>query len=648
MTFKLDPFQEEAIRAIEEGQSVLVSAPTGAGKTVIAEYAIDKALAKNLQVIYTAPIKALSNQKFRDFKAKYGDEKVGIVTGDVALNPEADILIMTTEIFRNSLFEDLARIKRVGWVIFDEIHYLDDPERGTVWEEALLFTPDEIKIVALSATVPNIRQLADWMRNVLGKSVAVIEEDHRPVPLHFLFQCDGRIFDNFKTLRREGYHGRDNWHMSRRDMRRGLRTLRSKPNRLDHLLESVQDDDRLPAIYFVFGRRRAEYLAAEALAFDLLTEKECREILERFDALLERYDLVHEPSAEEMRMFVERGIAFHHAGMLPTLKETVEQLFTSKLIKLIFTTETFALGINMPARSVIFDELEKFYGTGFRHLTTRDFFQMAGRAGRRGMDEEGFVYIRIHPHDISCSEVERIIYGKPEGISSQWNTAYATLLNLYRDLGRDLVKIYPRTFHHFQSFGKKREEGVDLIHRKLDLLEDLGFISKDGVTPKGEFGSTLFGFELLLSELHADGVLDSLDAPGLAMLVASLIHEPRKGDFTPHILPRAQKLLKIAGDAALRIQKKEVHFRVYPHTKSPYFHLARAVEAWTLGENFDAILKMAKVDEGEMVRCLRMTLQLLRELMHAPKVSEALRQTAAKAREKINRDVVDAEKQLRT
>ncbi|MBI3313253.1 MAG: DEAD/DEAH box helicase [Candidatus Omnitrophica bacterium] len=647
MPFELDPFQKEAIQWIEKEHSVLISAPTGSGKTVIAEAAIEKALSRSEQVIYTAPIKALSNQKYRDFRQRFGDEKVGILTGDVSINPEAPILIMTTEIYRNSLFENAERIRKIGWVIFDEIHYLDDPERGTVWEEAILFTPPEIRILALSATVPNVQQLAEWIRNVHNRPIAVVEESHRPVPLHFLFQCQGKIFENLKVLRREGYYNRDNWQLSRRDRHRGFRLPRAKPNRLDHLLGELVEKKRLPAIYFVFGRRRAEYLASEALQFDFLTEPERRQILENFDTLIERYDLKGELSAEELRPLVERGIAFHHAGMLPTLKEVVEQLFTSRLIKVIFTTETFALGINMPARSVLFDELEKFYGSGFRPLTTRDFYQMAGRAGRRSLDKEGYVYVRVHPVDLPFAELERILYGKPEPIRSQWNTTYATLLNLYRDLGRNLVSIYPRTFHYFQSFARKREDGLGLLERKLDLLEDMGYFTPEGLTPKGEFGSSIFGYELMLSEMHADGVLEKLDEAELSILLASLVFEPRKGDETIRLNAKAEKLKKIAEQYARTIHRRESKARVFPYIKPPHFHLAPAVEAWTYGQNFDKVLGLTTVDEGEMVRGLRMVGQLLRELVHAPHTSKELSARASHARQLINRDVVDAEKQLR-
>ncbi len=647
MAFELDPFQREAIEWIEKNHSVLVSAPTGAGKTLIAESAIEKALSRNEAVIYTAPIKALSNQKYRDFRARYGEDAVGILTGDVSINPDASILIMTTEIYRNSLFENLARIQKVGWVIFDEIHYLDDPERGTVWEEAILFTPPEIRILALSATVPNVRELADWIRSIHPRPIAVVEETHRPVPLEFLFQCQGKIMNSMKQLRQEGYFNRENWRMTHRERRMGARPYRTKPNRLDHLLQHLLQQKKLPVIYFVFGRKRAEMLAREATQFDFLNPEERKKIRELYESLIDRYDLRKERSAEELRSLVEQGIAYHHAGMLPTLKEVVEQLFTSRLIKVIFTTETFALGINMPARSVILDELEKFYGTRFKHLTTRDFYQMAGRAGRRGMDTQGSIYIRVHPNDIPYPEVERILFGKPESIASQLNTAYATLLNLYRDLGPKLLEIYPRSFHYFQSSARRREEGLELMKQKLALLQDLNCLAGGGLTRKGEFAASVFGYELLLSEMHDDGMLDELDETKLNILLSGLVFEPRKGDHPPRLTHGEERLLKGVEHYFRIIRKKESRFRIFPWTKPPHFHLAPAITAWTKGESFEKLFRVTTADEGELVRYFRMVIQLLRELAHAPHTSDRLRETAHKARALINRDVVDAERQLR-
>ncbi len=650
MPFELDPFQKEAIEWIEKEHSVLVSAPTGAGKTVIAEAAIEKAFSRNEQVIYTSPIKALSNQKYRDFRAKYGDDRVGILTGDVSINPDAPILIMTTEIYRNTLFENRPRIQKIGWVIFDEVHYLDDPERGTVWEESLLFTPPEIRILALSATVPNVEQLAEWIRFVHDRPIAVIQESHRPVPLHFLFQCQGEILDNMQELRRKGYLNREDWRVSRFERRRGMRPIRAKANRLDQLLKHLIEQEKLPAVYFVFGRRRTELLAQEALHFNFLKSEEQQKITSLYETLLTRYDLLNERTAEDLRPLIKYGIAYHHAGMLPTLKEVVEQLFTSRLIKVIFTTETFALGINMPARSVIFDELSKFYGAGgFRFLTTRDFYQMAGRAVRRGMDREGFVYARLHPNDIPYTEVGRIIFGKPEPVRSQLNTAYATLLNLYKDLGRRLLDLYPRSFHYFQSSNKGRKEGYQSLENKLSLLEEMGYftLSPQGLTTKGEFAASLFGYELILSEMQEEGVLDQLNPAKLSILLSALVFEPRKGDFVPRLTTETEKLASGTEHYLRRVHKREFKYRISPYTKPLHFHLAPAIQAWMEGAEFDKLFRLTSVDEGELVRYFRMVIQLLRELLHAPHVSDRLRKTAQHARTLINRDLIDAEKQLR-
>lgn len=645
--FELDRFQKEAIGWIEKGHSVLVSAPTGSGKTVIAERAIQQAMARGENAIYTAPVKALSNQKYRDFRAQYGDDQVGILTGDVSINPDAAILVMTTEIYRNSLFENSERIQKTGWIIFDEVHYLDDAERGTVWEEALLFTPPHIRILALSATVPNVHQLADWIRKIHDRPVEIVEEYHRPVPLEMIFQCQGKIMTDLKELKRDGYLNRDNWRPTSNERHRGMPFMKSKPNRLDHMLEYLIANNRLPAIYFAFGRRRTETLAWEAAKFEFLTDAEQKKISGVYAELVERYDLQNEKSAIDLGQLVEQGIAYHHAGMLPTLKEVIEQLFTQKLIKLIFTTETFAIGINMPARTVIFDELEKYSGAGFRRLSHRDFYQMAGRAGRRGMDPKGFVLIRTHPEHITYTDVEKIIHGKPEGIESQLNAAYATLLNLYRDLGEKIFEIYPKSLHHFQHSGLMREKGLFLMQSKLKLLKFGGYLAQDALTAKGEFASSIFGYELMLSELHEDGFLEKMTDTMLSTLLSGLIFEPRKGDHVGKLTHQIEKVQSYAEHAHRKICKLETQMRIFPHTKAPHFHQALAVEAWMHGAEFDRLFKLTSTDEGELVRHFRMIIQLLRELEHANNTSEKLQETARKALHKINRGVVDAERQLR-
>ncbi|MCG3175858.1 MAG: hypothetical protein MOGMAGMI_00795 [Candidatus Omnitrophica bacterium] len=658
---RYDPFQARAIAAIDQHRSVLVSAPTGAGKTAIAEYAIQKALAAGERTIYTAPVKALSNQKFRDFTARYPD-KVGILTGDVSLNPDAPIVIMTTEIYRNQLFEDPERLKSTRWVIFDEVHYLDDAERGTVWEEAIMFSPEQVRLIALSATAPNIEEVAEWIRGILDHPIEVIIETHRPVPLVHLFQCQNRIYDDIRELRRDGYMGRDNWpsehgghrsgghrppHRHRGGPQRWERQLRAHPNRTEDLVRHLIEKGRLPCLYFAFGRRRAEELAWDQERFDFLTPEERVQVARSYDELLDRFELSREPSAADMKRLIHKGVAFHHAGMLPTLKEVIERLFTSRLIKMIFTTETFAIGINMPAKAVVFDELRKFYGTHFGYLRTRDYFQMAGRAGRRGMDAEGYVYSRVNPHMIPAATVQKVVYSQPEPIESQFNSCYATLLNLYAQFGQRLLEIYPRSFHHFQSNKKGRQRGVAAIERKLALLRDLGHTGPDGLTQKGQFASWMYGYELILSEMMEGGALDQLDALGLSILLCSLVFEPRKNQFCPQLPPNMVAVARQAERFLRRVHQKEAQHRVWPYTKHPHFHLARALEAWMGGCRFMDLAEHTDVDEGEIIRYFRMVIQLLRQIRQAPHASARLREAAGAAFDKINRDLVDAERQLR-
>lgn len=501
-----DKFQKEAIDYISQNYSVIVSAPTGAGKTAIAEHVIYESLKKNVGVIYTAPIKALSNQKYRDFQEKFKDV-IGILTGDVSINPEAPVLIMTTEIFRNKIFDDPESLNKYSWVIYDEIHYIDNPERGTVWEESLIFLPKHINILALSATIPNIKQFADWIVSIHKKEIKTVIEENRPVPLHFFFQSNNEVSDNLRTVRKSHF---------------------PKANRLNSLIKLIENKKALPAIYFVFGRRRAEELAFE-LNHDFLTENERFTIAELWKSLIERFDLKEEKSAARLFPLVEKGVAFHHAGMLPTLKEVVERLFTSRLLKVIFTTETFALGINMPSRSVIFDELRKFYGHFVRNLKTRDFYQMAGRAGRRGMDKEGFVYCRINPSRINPDQVARIIYGKPEEVRSQLNSSYATVLNLYEKHAEELIKIYPDSLHFYQSRKNEQKEAVRLIEARINLLKELGHIKNGELTQKGLFAKNVYGYELILSELFEKGLLEQFSELDLAIMSIAIVFEPKIG-----------------------------------------------------------------------------------------------------------------------
>ena len=667
--FPYDPFQQRAIDAIDRGLSVFVAAPTGAGKTVIADYVIATALARDQQVIYTAPVKALSNQKFRDFTAREGErarrgervpdadkhpaESVGIMTGDVTINPKAPLLIMTTEIYRNTLLENPRRLERCAWVIFDEIHYLDDPERGTVWEEAIMFTPTHTNILALSATIPNVEQIASWIRDVHERPVEVIVETERPVPLHVLFQSQNKIMKNQAELKHEGFRDREDWGQAqRRHVGRGRRRFEDerwvvRQNRMDTLVQHLQETDRMPTIFFTFGRRRAEDLAWEASGFINMDPAHKKKLRTLYDELCARFGITNDHTAQAMAQLIDRGVAYHHAGMLPTIKEVVERCFVSRLVKFIVTTETFALGINMPARSVTIDTIKKRIGGRFDIIRSRSWSQMAGRAGRRGLDPEGFVYLRVNPTQVTYQEVMKVLHNQPEPVLSRFNTAYATLLNLSRRHGQKILDIYPKTLYYFQTTGTRRDNGLSLMQRKLELLQELGYLADSHLTEKGEFGSYLYGYELLLTELHEQGLLESLDAPGLAILLVAAVYEARPGLTLPKSNAISKRLEKLCEAPLARIHRVESRLRIHPLSKAPHFQLSAAMEAWYHNAPFIRLTKLCDVDEGEIVRYFRMTVQLLRQLIDAPAVDELLRKKAYIALSKINRDVVDAEQQLR-
>jgi len=628
---------------VQQGHSVIVSAPTGAGKTVIAEHVIEECIRRGEKVIYTAPIKALSNQKYRDFETLFPG-KIGILTGDVTINPQASTLIMTTEIFRNRIIEEKSSLYDYAWVIFDEIHYIDDFERGSVWEESLMFLPDHMNVLGLSATIPNIDELAGWFKSIHKRPLKVVTEHQRPVPLHIFFQCQDKFYDKFQRLVRQGFKSSDMPYIRER---RIPRQAFVRPNRMTTLTKHLLEEDFLPCIYFVFSRRRTEYLAEEVSSYDFLNAQEKKEIGSLFDELCRRFDVIGEPSAYKIKPFIERGIAYHHAGMLPTLKEVIERLFTSRLIKMIFTTETFALGINMPARTVVFDELRKFYGRSHANLKTRDFFQMAGRAGRRSIDTEGFVFCRINPHYMSPRDLRKIVHSQPEPVYSRFNATYATVLHLYQKYGEKLYDIYPLSFHYYLENKKFRKKALEMLRAKVQLLKDLGHIRKNKITHKGLFASQVYGYELVLAELYDSGKLEELSMHQLGMLAASLVYEPRKGASKPPLKKPALSLENFADKIVSSINKREKRMRIKPLSKKCYFHLSNAVDAWIKGESFDKMLRLTDVDEGEIVRNLRMCIQILRDIAEAP-ISEALQGKAWRLIDLINRDIIDSEKQLRS
>ncbi len=441
--FKLDQFQNEAIASLNAGSSVVVCAPTGSGKTLVGEYAIYRALARGKRVFYTTPLKALSNQKLRDFRAKFGFENVGLLTGDANINRDASILVMTTEIFRNMLYG--TPIGQVGIslvdveaVVLDECHYMNDRQRGTVWEESIIYCPREIQLVALSATVANSDELTDWLNQVHGPT-DLIYSDFRPVPLEFHFGNTKGLFPllnddktqiNPRLLKRKGKRG-DN--------------LRGKGNRPEapsivSVLSELQERDMLPAIYFIFSRRGCDKSVAEVGDLWLVNPDEAYNLRVQIDEFLTR-----NPDAGRSGHVgpLYRGIAAHHAGILPAWKSLVEELFQQGLIKVVFATETLAAGINMPARTTVISTLSKRTDTGHRLLNASEFLQMAGRAGRRGMDKRGHVVTLQTPFE-GAKEAAYLATSKADPLVSQFTPGYGMVLNLLQthtlDQARELIE----------------------------------------------------------------------------------------------------------------------------------------------------------------------------------------------------------------
>ena len=784
--FNLDPFQVEAIEAINRDISVIVTAPTGAGKTVIAEYAVEKCLQTNNRVIYTAPIKALSNQKYRDFQSIYGD-RIGIVTGDVVLNPYAQILLMTTEIFRNTIFDDIARLQDVSYVVFDEIHYINDIERGTIWEESIIFAPQHIKFVSLSATIPNIQSFSEWMQSVRDIDIKVVEELERPVPLEHNLYYQGFGIGNIEHLKDLRRIAKKNSRKKKKSKSKSQNT--SENNRKDKdtipkgilqtkLIPYLHDQKRLPCLYFCFSRKRCESNAryfSSLGKLNFLNESKRELILDKFDTLCRQFDIVEEKKIEEFRKLIQAGIAYHHAGMLPTLKEVVERLFTSGLIQLLFTTETFAVGINMPACTVVFDSLEKYDGVNFRYLKAREYHQMAGRAGRRGIDEIGYVYSQIEPLNATYPEVSKAVSKTIEPINSQFNLSYSSILNLYEKFGEGIYDVYTMSLSNHQNFKiisdlrkkidqqdkkkeqlplptcihdnieaikqiagyyrqkrntndslerlyvelatlksrlpkgksgkkeqkkkfepinseikrlqsdfsnnlctechqqkkclnryqairkheqyitnlKKKQTSIESYHQehigaRLNVLKELGYIDSEALLPRGNTAAHIYGYELQLTQLLYNGFFERMTEDEINCLMITIVSEPRKDGYFKKL--KEKKMLSILGaatDEIMYIRKLEDKLNVtelVPYLKT---RLCTAMLAWSRGCSFDELPEYADIDDGDFVRSFRLVIDQLRQIRRSMTGHTTLTEKLNRCIDKINRDIVDAERQLR-
>jgi len=486
--FPLDDFQLRALDALDAGRSVLVAAPTGSGKTVVAEYAVEKALAEGRKVFYTTPLKALSNQKYGDLVRAHGAGRVGLLTGDNAVNGEAPVVVMTTEVLRNMIYAASPTLEGLRYVVLDEVHYLQNPYRGAVWEEVIIHLAPEVDLVCLSATVSNAEEFADWIQTVRGETEAIIEE-RRPVRLRHLYLVGDKESEDVHLLptfvEAEAPDGslelRPNPEASRldsRSSRRGGPAVRGRPRgrlytpRRVETVERLDDEAMLPAIYFIFSRAGCDQAVDACLAAGLgLTDPEeraqIRAIAEAHVKTLSDADLDLLGYGQWVSG-LEAGFAAHHAGMVPPMKEAVEEAFAAGLVKVVFATETLSLGINMPARTVVIEKLSKFTGERHEFLTPGEYTQLTGRAGRRGIDDLGYAAVLWNPY-VPFDQVASLASTRSYALQSSFRPTYNMAANLVR-------RYPPEVAHHllnlsFAQYGADKE--IVRLERQLERSREL-------------------------------------------------------------------------------------------------------------------------------------------------------------------------------
>ncbi|MFC6234161.1 DEAD/DEAH box helicase, partial [Leucobacter soli] len=636
LAFPLDPFQREACERLEQGRSVLVAAPTGSGKTTVAEFAVHLARReRDARIFYTAPIKALSNQKFHELCTEYGEGEVGLLTGDVNLRGDAPIVVMTTEVLRNMIYAESSALDELAFVVLDEVHYLGDRWRGAVWEEIILHLPAEVRLVSLSATVSNAEEFGDWMHAVRGDTDVILSE-HRPVPLyqHVLtakallplyvegeggLAEGGRLNPELRDLRArrddgrhggrhegrgEDRHARDRHrpsngrgyerYRSTRDRARGGAPVRRtrRISRSD-IARALDETELLPGIVFIFSRNGCDQAVRQCLhdGIRLTTREERDEIRRRVHDALDRIDDedLRALGASEWIAGLERGIAAHHAGLLPQFKSIVEQLFQRRLVKLVFATETLALGINMPARSVTIERLDKFNGEQRVPLTSGEYTQLTGRAGRRGIDHEGHAIV-VGSDGLDLEALAHLSSARSFPVRSSFRPTPNMAVNLLQRMSfsraRDTLEL---SFAQFQADravveqareiraeqdslagyeaaarkatgsdrkrwedrarklrrrierGRRRVEArtgtiARTFERVVELLEDLGYVEAG---ERGSFDVAAYGRllcriygerDLLVAECLRRDAWRGIDAAGLAALCCALSYEPRRDD----------------------------------------------------------------------------------------------------------------------
>ena len=638
----LDDFQQDAIQHIRNRESVVVSAATGTGKTLIADYMIDQYLRAGKEIIYTAPIKALSNQKYSDFKERYGEDRVGILTGDVTVNEDAPLRIMTTEIYRNMLLSQDPGLDDLSYVIFDEVHYLGDEHRGKVWEESFIFSPEHVRFLCLSATIPNADEFASWISSIKEHDTYVVAEPERAVPLHHLFYDGQRGFGDFQALREWKQRDEEtpDYHLANGNKDKYYQNLKHRERNVHiDVINDLAAKDYLPAIYFCFSRRKTQDKAKRLKGnADLISDEERQEIQGKIrEELKDADDAVRELNVTHtLRQCLAQGIGFHHAGLLPTHKEIVEDLFERGLVKALFCTETFAVGVNMPAQTVCFDSLEKYDGTGFRYLHSKEYFQLAGRAGRRGIDDVGYSVCVVETSFADVDKIRGITEGDRTPLKSQFQLSYNTVLNLLHHYDEsDREKVIESSFYAYQQGDEGSEEmRRNFENRKGDLI-DKGYVEPSTMglelTDKGLFAMNIYHHEILLTEIFCSEVTTSLNHVEILLLVGTMLADER-GDEDFDV-----RETKVSDSLYPKLRQNDTVFEYFDENKTHEFE--SFLRAWYDGSSFPALLELTSMSEGDIFRYFRFLLDTLQQVRHATN-DDDLRDKIRHVEEQVDRDII--------
>jgi ATP-dependent RNA helicase HelY len=673
LAFPLDSFQLRALDAVDQGASVLVAAPTGSGKTVVAAYALQRALASGGKAFYTTPLKALSNQKYSELCERFGSHQVGLLTGDNTINGDEDVVVMTTEVLRNMIYADSGALARLSCVVLDEVHYLQDPYRGAVWEEVIIHAPPEVSLVCLSATVSNSGEVVSWIGTVRGFTTGIVEEA-RPVELRQLYMVGDRSSAELRLMETfvDARPNPEALALDARKVQRGRSAYRPRspfwrPRRRE-VVERLEIESMLPAIYFIFSRAGCDQAVRQCLSdgVRLTSPEERMQIRALAEAGVEAL------SDDDLALLgygdwltgLEAGLAAHHAGLVPAFKQVVEACFNAALVKVVFATETLSLGINMPARSVVIEKLTKFTGERHESLTAGEFTQLTGRAGRRGMDRLGYSVVLWSP-EVSFGEVAALASNRAWELRSSFRPTYNMAVNLVRRYSPEQARhLLNCSFAQYQvnahivaleaevdrlqriakdarsaQLAQRAEREVARLERRiasrsdslahqldqvLELLGGWGYIDGWSLTPAGERLARIYHeSDLAVAEALEEELFDGLDPPELASLASVFSFEERgAGTSVPSFPdPETKRRWNEVEELTRRLADAEAAAGL-PVSRPLDPGFAWAARAWTRGRRLEAIMGAnapsgagsSSAWGGDFVRNVKCLIDLLRQI----------------------------------